>query len=451
VIANTCDTITNCAQGLEPGAVGILLGNGDGTFQPTLTYPSGGNRALTVAIGDLNGDGKLDLVVGNDVVPPCTIACSTVAVLVGNGDGTFESPNTFLSGGQTPFGVVIADFNRDGKPDVVVAHLNSGVLGVLLGNGEATFQPVALYPPGGVPESVAVADVNGDGKQDLLGGLGGAVGVLLGNGDGTFKPAVTYATGGTQSISIAAGDLNSDGKPDIVVANYVFSPAISVLIGNGDGSFQPPVLLSSGGFYPHSLTLGDVNRDAILDLCVADIEIGISVLLGNGDGTFQSPVFFGSGGLYPSSVAVADLNSDGKPDLAVSNWSGGTNGNGAVGVLLNNPGDTIPPVITISATPRVLAPPNGQLVPVTIAGKITDSASGVNASTAEYRVIDEYRLVQPKGKMALDSAGNYRFTILLRASRLWNDLNGRQYTIRVNAKDNAGSRGVNWARVTVPH
>ena len=125
---------------------------------------------------------------------------------------------------------------------------------------------------------------------------------------------------------------------------------------------------------------------------------------------------------------------------------------GAVSVLLNNtPFDTTPPVITLSATPRILWPPNGRLAPVTLSGTITDTGSGVNASTAEYAVQDEYGEVQPFGKITLNAAGNYSFTILLRAGRRGNDLNGRQYTIRVSAKDNAGNRGVRWTRVTLPH
>ena len=113
--------------------------------------------------------------------------------------------------------------------------------------------------------------------------------------------------------------------------------------------------------------------------------------------------------------------------------------------------DTTPPVITLSATPTKFWPPNGRLVPVTLSGTITDVGSGVNVSTAEYAVQDEYGEVQPFGKVTLDSAGNYSFTILLRSGRRGNDRNGRQYTIRVSAKDNAGNRGVQWAQVTVPH
>ena len=152
-------------------------------------------------------------------------------------------------------------------------------------------------------------------------------------------------------------------------------------------------------------------------------------------------------------MAVVDVNRDGRPDLLVANGCATTNCAGSVSVLLNNgqPPDATPPVITLSATPKILWPPNGRLVPVTLSGTITDTGSAVNASTAEYAAQDEYGEVQPFGKIALDSAGNYSFTILLRALRRGNDLNGRQYTIRVSAKDNAGNRGVRWTRVTVPH
>jgi hypothetical protein len=180
----------------------------------------------------------------------------------------------------------------------------------------------------------------------------------------------------------------------------------------------------------------------------------ISVLLGNGDGTFQPAVTYDSGGYIAQSVAVADVNGDGKPDLLVANFSIDffNLGTGAVGVLLNNtPFDTTPPSITLSATPKLLWPANGRMVPVTVMGTITDTGSGVNTKTAAYVVKDEYGEVQPRGTIALGPIGSYSFTILLQASRLGTDLDGRRYTITVQASDNAANIGSKTTVVTVPH
>jgi len=220
--------------------VGVLLGNGDGSFQDvteygnnadwmTALYSAGGSGTGTLAIADVNGDGKLDVVIAGG---------SSVSVLLGNGDGTFQPPLVFGTAGDQATGVAIADVNGDGKPDVVVSSLGlgyaNGVVSVLLGNGDGTFQAPVTYPSGGYQTTgIAVADVNGDGYPDVLTasqcaeaaycgmpGTTGGAGVLLGNGDGTFQPALTFSTGGVGSQSIAAADINGDGKPDLVVANY---------------------------------------------------------------------------------------------------------------------------------------------------------------------------------------------------------------------------------------
>jgi hypothetical protein len=456
------------------GPLTVLLGNGDGTFQPAVGV---GGAAFSVAVGDLNGDGKPDLVVTN--------LSGTVGVLLGNGDGSFGPEVPFASGGSVSTSVAIADVNGDNKPDLVVTNEEGqffgGLVDVLLGNGDGTFQPAVTYDSGGGDAwSVAVVDVNGDNKPDLVVANvctssclpHGVVTVLLGNGDGTFKAAVPYDSGGNGAFSVAVGDVNGDGEPDIAVVN-VRSDNMGVLLGNGDGTFKSAVTYATGGILGNgsqSVAVADVNGDGRLDLVVANCALAgspgcsgllsglVGILLGNGDGTFQPPVTYGPGGFSTWAVAAADVNGDGRPDLMVANYCGATGGvpncgTGTVGVLLNNSQtpDKTPPVITLSATPKILWPPNGRLVPVTLSGTITDAGSGVNASTAEYAVQDEYGEVRPFGKITLDAAGNYSFTILLRAGRRGNDLNGRQYTIRVSAKDNAGNRGVRWTRVTVPH
>ena len=216
------------------GSVGVLLGNGDGTFKPVVTYDSGGAAlADFVVIADVNGDGKPDLVVAN--AGRDNGADGSVGVLLGNGDGTFRPAVTYDSGGQGPVSVAVADVNVDGKPDLLVANgcfgisnCASGTVGVLVGNGDGTFQPVVTYDDGGLlPAAVAAADVNGDGKPDMLVAnpfsQPNSVGVRLGNGNGTFQSEVFYDTGNPSAegaSSVVAADVNLDGKLDLLVVNF---------------------------------------------------------------------------------------------------------------------------------------------------------------------------------------------------------------------------------------
>jgi hypothetical protein len=485
VVLNACSSSVGCSNS-EP--VGVLLGNGDGTFQPAMTYGSGGASfgLGSVVIADVNGDGKPDLVVTNACGADSNCTNGSVGVLLGNGNGTFQPAVTYNSGGYFDISVAVADVNEDGKPDLLVLNdcagnicAGDGLLGVLLGNGDGSFQQAVTYSSGGkFARWVAVADVNGDGKPDVLTAndcnrncTSGLVGVLLGNGDGTFQAAAAYDSNGSQRKSVAVADVNDDGKPDLLVANYCAvgstcsgggPGAVDVLLGNGDGTFRPAATYSSGADDANSVAVADVNGDGKPDLLVinqcADLincrSGTISVLLGNGDGTFQPAVTYDSGGYIAQSVAVADVNGDGKPDLLVANFSIDffNLGTGAVGVLLNNtPFDTTPPSITLSATPKLLWPANGRMVPVTVMGTITDTGSGVNTKTAAYVVKDEYGEVQPRGTIALGPIGSYSFTILLQASRLGTDLDGRRYTITVQASDNAANIGSKTTVVTVPH
>jgi hypothetical protein len=301
--------------------VSVLLGNGDGTLGAAVNYGAGSNPH-SVAVGDFNGDGKLDLAVAN-------AGSGNVSVLLGNGDGTFRAAVSYGTG-LTPESVAVGDFNGDGKLDLVVASDSSGNVGivsVLLGNGDGTFQAAVDYGTGFGPSSVGVGDFNGDGKLDLAVAnfVGGNVSVLLGNGDGTFRAAVSYWTGSTPE-SVAVGDFNGDGKLDLAVASDSSGNVgiVSVLLGNGDGTFQAAINYGTG-LGPRSVAVGDFNRDGKLDIAVANENSGnVSVLLGNGDGTFQAAANYGagygSGG--PVSIAVGDFNDDGRLDLAVAEGYG---------------------------------------------------------------------------------------------------------------------------------
>jgi uncharacterized membrane protein len=298
VVANGCRG-SNCAT----GGVGVLLGKGDGTFKKAVTYSSGAASVFGshVAVGDLNGDGKLDLAVATTGAG-CGSGCpkGLVGVLLGNGDGTFKKAKTYGTGGFDAIGwVEIADVNGDKKPDLVVANYcltecsyppAEGSVGVLLGNGDGTFRLVKTYPSGGDGAiSVAVADLNKDGKPDLLvancgpeacgpGSPGGNVGVLIGKGNGTFKPVVNYPAANSP-FNVVAADVNGDGRLDIVVSNWgtpnaaTNDGAVTVLQGKGNGTFRPAQTFPSGGAEAPSVAVADVNKDGRLDIvlaCVAD-------------------------------------------------------------------------------------------------------------------------------------------------------------------------------------
>jgi len=375
VVTDNCVTST-----CDAGAVGVLLGNGDGTFQAAVNYTSGGLSPSSVVVGDVNGDGKPDLLVGNIYMGNGNYSRGSVGLLLGNGDGTFLGPVSFDSGGEYAYGVAVGDINGDGKLDLFVANFcadstcASGGVAVFLGKGDGSFQPVVTYGSGGLDSySVAVGDVNEDGKPDLLVAnyysadgnyySNGTVGVLLGNGDGTFQAAVSYGSGGSGPVSLAVGDVNGDGKPDLLVANQCSNRnnsnsctgLLTVLLGSGDGKFQAAVSYASGGASPSSIVLADINGDEKPDVLISnqcarldgDCAGNISVLLGKGDGSFPAAINYGSGGQTPYSVAVADVNGDGKPDVVVANQCASSDcTNGTVGVLFGKGNSTFGRVVS---------------------------------------------------------------------------------------------------------
>jgi hypothetical protein len=363
------------------GVVGVLLGNGDGTFQPAVNYETGGAPNYSLEVADVNGDGKLDLVVSScaATASTCGSAEAVVSVLLGNGDGTFQPALSFGSGAPVGAHVAVADVNGDGKLDLILTSFQGeangdGTAAVFLGNGDGTFQSPVLYDSG-VPGAnvVAVADVNGDGVLDLLVADGcyeycsgdGAVtrlSVLLGNGDGTFQPAVTFPTGGIRSGWVSVADVNGDGKPDAVLgnSNVYGTPdgTVSILLGVGNGTFEPPVTYESGGYAAVQLALADLTADGHLDIIVDNCgPVGscgtglLGVLLGRGDGTFDPVITFSTSVYNATAIAVADLNGDGRLDLVAANQCAADGcATGSVAVLLASGGPSTPTTTTLGSS-----------------------------------------------------------------------------------------------------
>jgi hypothetical protein len=318
----------------NPGDVSVLLGNGSGGFTAASGSPfPAGVDPISVAVADFNGDGKPDLAVAN-------YSSTTVTVLVGDGSGGFaEEASSPFTVGNTPRSVVAADVNGDGNEDLVVS-CESNVT-VLLGDGAGGFAPAAGSPLPGGGYSVAVADLNGDAKLDLAlatSGSPGSVWVLLGDGVGGFSnaPGSPFHVGSSPE-SVVVADFNGDGAPDLATAN-LGSNDVTVLLANGAGGFAaaPGSPIAVGG-RPDSIAAADLNVDGNPDLVVANAGgygtgySGVTVLVGDGTGGFTGAT--GSpypAGTTPGSVAIGDVNGDGKPDVAVSNLDSNN-----VTVLLN--------------------------------------------------------------------------------------------------------------------
>jgi hypothetical protein len=301
-------------------SIGVLLGNGNGTFtSPTIYSTGSGSTPLGVAVADVNRDNRIDIVVVN-------YQLVNIGVLLGYGNGAFAAQVTYTTG-SAPYSVAIGDFNNDTQPDLVVANAGGNSISILLGYGNGSFATQTIISTGSNSNSdfVAVADFNLDGRLDIAvsNHLNDNIGILLGVGNGTFAAQTTYSTGsGSNPNAIAIGDFNQDNRPDIVIVNGFVTYA-GILLGLGNGLFTPQTQISTSS-WATGVSAADLNADTHLDMVVSHYGTGtLGIFLGNGNGTFAAEILISASGT-PYTVAIADFNNDNLLDMAVANSSPNT-------------------------------------------------------------------------------------------------------------------------------
>jgi VCBS repeat protein len=270
------------ANGADPsqvGSVSVLLGNGDGTFRPTTNYQAG-LQPIAVVVADLNHDGAADIIVADSYEFQ---GGNRISVMLGRGDGGFRRPVGYSSDVK-PVALVAGDFNHDGNTDIAAVNYLGASLSIFLGNGDGTFQKQVSYPLVDRPVAVATADLDGDGNLDIVVGIidpdfgFGGLSVLLGRPDGTFRPRKLYGFAlGLNFFSVALGDLDGDGRPDLVAGD---SSGVTTLRGFGNGTFGQPMTYKVANPFPIALALGDLNHDRKLDIAAVSLDPSyVAVLL----------------------------------------------------------------------------------------------------------------------------------------------------------------------------
>jgi hypothetical protein len=296
--------------------IGVLFGNGDGSFQDRLEYTVG-NLPGTISIGDLNRDGHPDIIA-------TSYSENLLTVFTGAGNGTFSGPTTYAIGGNAVFSG-IADFNGDGISDIAVGRDNSNSLLLLTGKGDGTFNDPLAFPVGADIRQAACDDFNEDGKPDVVSlssyqtTVYSVLNTTAWGPSGNFTPPANYSSGYHPNY-VTTGDINDDGIPDVITTSQFTRNFFSVRPGNADGTLGAEVQYG-GVLEPHMPLLADFNGDGKLDLAIAELEGDrVSIRLGNGDGTFQSPLNGATVGDGPVSLVAGDFNGDGKLDLGVGHW-----------------------------------------------------------------------------------------------------------------------------------
>lgn len=304
--------------------VSILLGDGTGAFTDRKDITVG-DRPESVAVGDFNGDGILDLTTANS-------SSEDVSILLGDGNGAFAGPTNFELM-DIPTSIAVSDFNGDGILDLVAAERTThGDVSILLGDGTGAFSDpnnFRISPIISLPEDVAVGDFNEDGLLDLVTAqfrgifdLIGEISILLGDGTGSFSEPTILPVGedGAVARSVAVSDFNEDGNLDLAVAVSAFNDNVSIFLGDGTGAFLGPTRFAVGSS-PESIDVGDFNQDGFIDIVTANL-VGddISILLGDGNGGFIGRSDFFIVGEDPESIAVGDFNGDGVLDIVTANF-----------------------------------------------------------------------------------------------------------------------------------
>jgi hypothetical protein len=367
-----------CVEAVEcKGLVGVLFGNGDGTLQAATTYPSGGERGQSIASADVNRDDSPDVLVVNE-------GSSTVGVLLGNGQGGFQPAAVYESGGGSPRSIAAGDVNGDGNLDLAVANACGGGVGcsptggmdvlLLLGNGDGTFQSSVGIGSGGRAISATMSDLNDDARLDLvvanvcppddISCPAGNLGVLMGEGDGSFRNPITHGPTGLGTRSAAVGDVNGDGQLDLLAASLCIPTqcqegVVDVFLARGTSAFQFSGSYLTGAFGAVSIAVADLNGDEGLDVVTANewcagadchgtvgvllnrilparIDVGHGALAGHVNvrsharlmvvlyaaddfdvtGVDPAMVRFGPAGAHPVRVRLTDIDRDGRLDLA---------------------------------------------------------------------------------------------------------------------------------------
>jgi YD repeat-containing protein len=325
------DTITT---NYSSNNISILLGNGDGTFG-VKTDVAVNSRPDSVALGDLDSDGDLDIVTGNGNRYHNYWADSSLSILVNNGGGSFTRNDITLSRDIGAQALELSDLNADGDLDIVISgsgYFNRGQMSVLLGSNGSSFGTRTDYNTGNTPHSIAVGRLNQDLSFDVVTAnrFSNNVSVFPGNGNGSFGTRRDFPVGSSPE-SVAVGDLNGDGNSDIITANYS-SQNVSVLFGDSNGNFGIPTNYSVDNFYPLSVALGDVDNDSDLDVVVSVTARAnqVSVLFNDGTGSLilKENVAVSS---RPTAAALRDLDLDGDLDLVTVN-----NASNDVSIRLNN-------------------------------------------------------------------------------------------------------------------
>ncbi|HEY3581721.1 MAG TPA: VCBS repeat-containing protein [Pyrinomonadaceae bacterium] len=420
----------------------VVLGDGHGAFGPEMSFPTVG-PATSIVTADFNRDGNPDLAMA---VP----SQNSIVILFGAGNGTFGAPLELHAGPspfQAPLGVVAGDFDGDGIPDLMSIAVGSNVVSFIKGNGDGTFGPYTFA--GTVrddPLMILAADFNLDGILDIATANFDFFGitVALGIGNGTLKSPFEMGTSSGGAVALTTGDFNQDTFPDLAfVHRFPQLPGtVSLVLGNGDGTFGPARSDATPGLDPRSIVTADFNLDGDLDVAVANLVSNtVSILPGTNDlfqiGSPQNLLSFSN----PIALATGDFNNDCRPDLAVLNA-----GNGTLSILLNTTPKAPLQIVDVLLSKDVLWPPNHKLMDVTVDYSTTNTCgpvmcslsvtsnepvSGSGDNTApDWEIIDEHH-------------------VRLRAERASNG-SGRVYTITITCSDGSGNPVSTSATVTVP-